>query len=421
LEAAAEYIAARFRRAGLEPVGDDGYFQNAAMVEVRPNLDGFEFLFESAKGSVRVLKENVQRQGSGPVSLTRASVVKVSGDAVRAMATRSPNQARGKVLLVTFPVPKPFPWSTLAPLKPALVVLVGDGLATGGQAAVHLRYPDDPEPPWVLVQDPALFRALDRVKPGPLQASVTVQMAAPSERPVRLRNVVGTLRGSDAGLKDTYVLVTAHYDDVGLGGANDNASGTAAIMDLGAAFAELREKPKRSVVFAAFFGEERGKMGSRHYRLHPLVPLERTVVDINLEQLGRTDDSEGSQIARASLSGFDYSDVGQILQRAGELVGVKIYRHKKYSDLYFRSSDSPVFADVGIPAHTLSVTYDFPGYHTSGDRSDRLDYGNLEKITRAVALGVLTIANNSEPPRWNEANRKATPYLEAWKLLHNRH
>ncbi len=389
------------------------------MVEVRPNLDGFEFLFESGKGSIRVPKDKVQRQGSGPVSLTRVSVVRVSGESAGAMATRSPSQVRGKVLLVTSPLPKPFPWSALAPLQPALVILVGDGLVAGGQAAVHLRYPDDPEPPWLLVQDPELCEALDPVKSGPLQASISVRMAAPTERPVRLRNVVGTLRGSDARLRDSYVLVTAHYDDIGLGGANDDASGTAAVMELGAAFAELREKPKRSVVFAAFFGEERGKMGSRHYSLHPLVPLERTVVDINLEQLGRTDDSEGPQIATASLSGFDYSDVGQNLQRAGELVGVKIFRHKKYSDAYFRISDSPVFADMGIPAHTLFVTYDFPGRHASGDRSDRLDYGNFEKITRAVALGVLTIANHPEPPRWNEANRKARPYLQAWKLRHS--
>ncbi len=161
-------------------------------------------------------------------------------------------------------------------------------------------------------------------------------------------------------------------------------------------------------------------MGSRHYIQHPLFPLERTVADINLEQLGRTDDSEGPQISRASLTGFEYSDVGQSFRRAGERVGVKIFRHKKYSDWYFRLSDSAVFADLGIPAHTLFVTYDFPGYHRPGDRWDKLNYGNLEKVTRAVALGVLTIANNAEPPRWNEASRKAKRYLQAWKLRHGR-
>ncbi len=130
-------------------------------------------------------------------------------------------------------------------------------------------------------------------------------------------------------------------------------------------------------------------MGSRHYSRHPLFPLERTVADINLEQLGRTDDAEGPQISRASLTGFEYSDVGRSLRYAGERAGVKIFRHKKYSDSYFRLGDSPVLADLGIPAHTLFVTYDFPGYHGPGDRWDRLDYGNLEKVTRAVALGVL--------------------------------
>jgi len=426
LEIAAEYIAAQFRRAGLEPAGDDGYFQTAAMVGVTPNLDGFEFLFESRKRSIRVPKENVERQGSGPVALTRASVVKVSGESVSAMAKRAPDQACGKVVLVTPGHPKPFPWGTLAQLRPALVVLVGDGLATGGQASVHLRYPSDAEPPWLLVQDAELLKAIDPVKPGPVEASITVRLAAPTERATRLRNVVALLPGSDAKLKDTYVLLTAHYDHVGgkgdqiRNGANDNASGTASIMEVAAAIAGLREKPKRSIVFAAFFGEERGKMGARHYGQHPLFPIERTVANINLEQVGRTDDSEGPQIARASLTGFDYSDVGQTFRRAGQQVGVKIFRHKKYSDSYFRLSDSPVFADLGIPAHTLWVTYDFPDYHRPGDTWDKLDYGNLEKITRAVALGVLTIANTPEPPRWNEANRKAQRYLQAWTQRHSR-
>ncbi len=422
---AAEYIAAQFRRAGLQAAGDDGYFQTAAMLELAPNLDGFELVFESRTRSIRVTKENVERQGGGPIGLTRASLVKVDGESVNAMAKRAPDQVRGKVMLVTSPLPKPFPWNTLAELNPALVVLVGDGVVVGGHSSVHLRYLGDSEPPWLFVQDPALFNAVERAKNGPIEGSITVRLAAPRVQPVMLRNVVAILPGSDANLRDTCVLLTAHYDHLGLcaygeddpicNGANDNASGTAGVIDIAAALAGLRDKPKRSLVFAAFFGEERGKMGSHHYTQHPSFPLEHTVANINLEQIGRTDDSQGAQIARASLTGFDYSDVGQIFRGAGAQVGVLISRRKKHSDSYFRLSDSPVFADLGIPAHTLWVSYEFGDYHRPGDEWNKLDYENMEKITRAVALGILTIANNSEPPRWNETNPKVKPYVEAWR------
>jgi Zn-dependent M28 family amino/carboxypeptidase len=179
------------------------------------------------------------------------------------------------------------------------------------------------------------------------------------------------------------------------------------------ALAGLCVKPKRSLAFVAFFGEERGKLGSRYYSQYPSFPLERTVANINLEQIGRTDDSDGAQIARASLTGFDYSDVGQVFQQAGTEVGILIVRRRKYSDSYFRAGDSQIFADLGIPAQMLFVSYELPDYHRPGDDWNKIDYENMRKITQAVALGVLAIANNPEPPQWNETNPKAKPYIEA--------
>lgn len=230
------------------------------------------------------------------------------------------------------------------------------------------------------------------------------------------RNVAGVLRGSDPVLKDTCVLVSAHYDHLGAhgdriyNGANDDASGTAAVIEMAAAFARLRERPKRSILFVAFFGEEKGLLGSRHYVAHPLFPIEKTVAGINLEQIGRTDDVAGPLFLTAYVTGFDYSDVGAILQKAGALTGVTIAKHEKDNDKYFSLSDNRPLAEAGIPAHTVSVGYIYPDYHRPGDHWEKLDYANMEKIVRGVAAGVLTIAACDEAPHWNMGIPQARVY-----------
>lgn len=239
--------------------------------------------------------------------------------------------------------------------------------------------------------------------------------------PVKVRNVIGLLRGSDPVLKNTYVLVSAHYDHLGIkngeiyNGANDDASGTVSVIELARAFAHSKTPPKRSIVFITFFGEEKGLVGSRYYGAHPIFPIENTIAGINLEQIGRTDDSEGSQVSSAGVTGLDFSEVGAIIQNAGTLTGVNIWKHPVNSDRYFAFSDNQALADQGVPAHTVSVAYDFPDYHQAGDDSNKIDYDNMAKINRTVALAVATIANNTQVPQWDAQNPKAKKYLNAWK------
>jgi Zn-dependent M28 family amino/carboxypeptidase len=247
---------------------------------------------------------------------------------------------------------------------------------------------------------------------------------------VKLRNVIGVLRGSDAVLKDTYVLVTAHYDHIGIrpggdgdrifNGANDDGSGTVSVIELASALARLKQRPKRSIVFMTFFGEEKGLLGSRYYGRHPVFPIEKTVSDINLEQVGRTDSSEGPQLSNATMTGFDYSDVGTIFKAAGEMTGVNVYKHATNSDSFFGRSDNQALADQGVPAHTLCVAYVYPDYHGLGDHWEKIDYGNMEKVDRMVALALLMIADSSEEPRWNEANPRTARYVKAWKDRHGK-
>lgn len=245
----------------------------------------------------------------------------------------------------------------------------------------------------------------------------------------RPRNVIGWLPGSDPALKDSFVLLTAHYDHLGVrpggagdrifNGANDNASGVAALIEAAAALAHLVPRPRRSVVFIAFYGEEDGMLGSRYYCQHPAFPLERTAAVLNLEQLGRTDSARGPQVARASVTGFDYSSVGRTLRESGEQVGITVFRDPPDEATFFSRSDNHVFASRGVPAHTIYVAYEYPDYHQVTDHADKIDFGNLEQITRMVAAGALSIAEASRAPEWTPGISQARHYRLAWRELHH--
>ena len=241
------------------------------------------------------------------------------------------------------------------------------------------------------------------------------------------RNVVGILRGSDPKLKDTYVVVSSHYDHIGLAatgddkifnGANDDASGTASALEVASALASLHPRPRRSIVFILFCGEEKGLRGSRYYGAHPVVPLAQTVAGLNLEQMGRTDIPGGSNAGILNVTGFDYSDTVQTLITAGKRAGIKVLKDEKASDPFFLRSDNASLARAGIPAHTMSVAYDFPDYHAVGDEWQKLHYDNMEKVDQAVGIAVLQLANAAVGPKWNEANATTKPFVDAAKKLH---
>ncbi len=449
LDIAAEYIAAQFRRAGLEPAGDDGYFQTARFAVAETPMGSFEFKLRTGTDTISVAANQVSFSIEKALSFS-AAVFKVDYKDTTALAALKPEQIEGRVIITEIPDYRREQRSrwmemyraqnaftdTMTTLKAALIVSLDRvNTNTGSNGAGRLIDPDNrrvfaasASVPVITVHDQRAEKAYDAMKPGPSEARVSVQVPAQVERPIKLRNVIGILRGSDPALANTYVLLTAHYDHIGKGpangednifnGANDDGSGTVTVIEIASALAMLKKRPKRSIVFMTFFGEEKGGLGSRFYSRNPVFPLNKTVADVNLEQLGRTDDSEGPQISNATVTGFDYSDVGTIFKAAGEMTGVTVYKHERNSDSFFSRSDNQALADRGVPAHTLGVTFLFPDYHGVGDHWEKIDYANMEKVDRMIALGLMMIADNPQEPRWNASNPKAARYLKAWQNQH---
>ena len=263
--------------------------------------------------------------------------------------------------------------------------------------------------------------------------TLSVDIPAPLDNKVIVKNVIGILRGSDPTLAKTAVLLTAHYDHIGTletagqmamhpagdtpdriyNGANDDGSGTVSVIEIAHALAHLHPRPKRSIVFMTFFGEERGELGSQFYGKHPVFPINQTVADVNLEQVGRTDSTVGRQLNNASVTGFDYSDVTKFLIHAGERVGINVYRDAQASDAYFTRSDNDALAEQGVPAHTLCVAFDYADYHGLGDEWPKIDYENMAKVDRMVALALLDLANSDKAPEWNAQNPKTEHFRAA--------
>lgn len=421
LEIAAEYIAAQFRRAGLEPAGDQGYFQNAPFATITPSLSGFELTIDAAGQTLKADKSAVAFLEAAPLDLTRAAVISANPAAIDSF---SPEQVRGKVLFMNasgpgMGIPRSL-LSSLDRLDPALIILLRE---SGSINMPVSRVRDTSTPgarrPILILSDPAIRAAAANLK----GATVSAHIAAPDVVPVKLHNVVGVLRGSDPELRDTYVLVTAHYDHLGVrgsgpgdhifNGANDDASGTASVIEIANALAALPTRPKRSVVFIALFGEEMGLLGSRYYGSHPIFPLAKTIGDLNLEQLGRTDVDGGTRVGLVNVTGYDFSTLTSVLKKAGEETGLRVEKDEKNSDPFFARSDNQALADAGIPAHTLSVGYVFPDYHGAGDEWPKLDYDNMATVDRTIALAVYRVADSTEVPQWNAANPKTERYIKA--------
>jgi hypothetical protein len=230
-------------------------------------------------------------------------------------------------------------------------------------------------------------------------------------------NVIGVLRGSDPAVRDSAVVIGAHYDHLGIGravngdsiynGADDDASGVVAVLQMARALTS-GPRPRRTVVFAATTGEEVGLLGTRWYVLHPVVPVSQMSANLQIEMIGRPDSLAGGP-GRAWLTGFERSTMGPTFARAGIPIGPD----KRLAMQFFERSDNIAFARLGVPAHTLSSYNMHTDYHQPSDDITRVDIPHMTAVIRAGAAAARLLADG-EAPRWNpngrpEPQRRLTP------------
>lgn len=214
-------------------------------------------------------------------------------------------------------------------------------------------------------------------------------------------NIIGKLEGKSK--KDEYVVVSAHYDHLGMkkegegdliyNGADDDASGVAAVL----ALAEYYKKvgTERTVLFIAFDAEEMGLVGSKEFGKD--VDASKFVAGINIEMIGK-ESKYGPKTAW--LTGFDRSDFGKIIQKNLEGTGYKLYAdpYPKFN-LFFRS-DNASLAKLGIPAHTFStdaIDKD-PHYHKVTDEAETLNMSTITETVKAIAIGTESVVNGKDTP-----------------------
>ncbi len=435
LDIAAEYIAAQFRRAGLEPGGDDGYFQTAEMLVLQPDFTGFDVHFSHGGRNWMIGPSDAVLDTSAALDLNSVPIFKLDLEDESLVDRLTPAEVSGKAVLVEFRRTAIRSYRAafrrLRDAKPALILMVDrTGATERSPREGRLVDPDEPDQrtPRITLLSAEAAGFYSSLKGGLTDATASIHVAAPHRTPAHVHNVIGILRGSDPQLKDTCELLTAHYDHLGekpdgpgdriFNGANDDGSGTVSVVEVARALARLPRHPRRSIVFMTFFGEEKGLLGSRYYAHHPTWPIEKIVAQLNLEQVGRTDSTEGPQISNASITGFTFSNLPDYISEAGKLTGIKIYNNPHNSDLYFNASDNLSLAEAGVPAHTLCVAFDYSDYHAVGDEWQKVNYDNMAKVDRAVALSVLIVADSDQTPRWNAGNSKAAAYLKAWQEHH---
>jgi Zn-dependent M28 family amino/carboxypeptidase len=219
-------------------------------------------------------------------------------------------------------------------------------------------------------------------KPVPLnaRANITVKNTI---REINSNNVLGKLEGSDAALKNEYVVYTAHWDHLGkdpkltgdqiFNGALDNASGTAALLEIAEAFTKLATPPKRSVLFLFVTAEEKGLLGTKYYAENPLYPLNKTLANINMDgvnQWGRTKD--------VTMVGDDNSTLIDLLKEAATAQNRTVNPDPESEKGFYYRSDHFEFAKQGVPALYTDSGVDYIGKDANYSKQKRDEYTNVD-------------------------------------------
>ena len=241
---------------------------------------------------------------------------------------------------------------------------------------------------------------------------VAVKVPAPKRVQLDLENVVAILPGKEK--PDEYVMFSAHYDHLGTAtrfsqggdtiynGADDDASGTTAVLVLAEAYAKAKKRPKCSLLFVCFSGEEKRFLGSRAFAKEPPVPLATIRVDLNIEMIGRP--LRGNKKA-AWVTGKTYSDFEKIVAVGFKRAGIRIVNFPQ-AMMLFRASDNWPLASKGIVAHSISAGSLHKDYHKPSDEFEKLDLPHMTAVIKGIYEAGLEFANRKERPKFNARARR---------------
>ncbi|HVF97833.1 MAG TPA: M28 family peptidase [Flavisolibacter sp.] len=409
---AAAYIEAFFKELGLQPGAGTGYqqFYNlytdtllSAAIEVNGKTFELDKDFTTSTNNIQA-------------TMRLGEVVVISTGAADSLKTAD---LAGKVVMVLGGANQSF-FQQLGKKSPAAVLFVGGsfprstpsnrkgrgGIHAFGKAVGPLQFQVSEALAKAIVGEPYDALKANKAAMQLVKGEVMLDVKK-STQIVQASNVLGFLPGTD--LKDEYVVISAHYDHLGkrngmiFYGADDDGSGTVGIMELAEAFAKAKKEgkgPRRSVVFLANSGEEKGLLGSEYYTDHPVYPLNKTTVNLNIDMIGRSDpDRKGDTLNYIYVVGDDKlsSDLKTISEGTNKKY-TKLELDYKYNDpadkerIYYRS-DHYNFAKNGVP---IIFYYDGmlrPDYHKVSDTPDKINYDLMQKRAQLVFYTGWDMAN----------------------------
>jgi hypothetical protein len=438
LESAARYIVREFQALGLEAAGEDGsYYQRYPYPQRALGTDGVRLEIAGGGGPVQLARgTDFYATGGAPDLVTGGLVFLGSAGALDPPA----NSLRERVAIAYLPGAPTGDWRRDATRAQRLAGAAGAGalllvldpgfpedqfvrLARQAELPRRTLGAEAPMPVHYVRYQPAsaLFRAadldLDALRTRALRGAidpvelpgVTGTVGAPLHTldDARPPNVAAVLRGSDPELRDTYVVFSAHMDHIGVGqpdargdsinnGADDNASGTAALLAMAQAFASLPQAPRRSVIFLAVSGEEKGLLGSRWFADNPTVPLESMVANVNMDMIGR-----GGRDTVVVI-GKEYSSLGPLVRRVAAdypEIGLTVSPDIWPGQRFFFRSDHFNFARKEIPS-LFFFTGVHEDYHRPSDTVEKIDTEKAARVARLAFLTAWEIAMDPSAPEW---------------------
>jgi Zn-dependent M28 family amino/carboxypeptidase len=389
---AAAYIASQFRQWGLEPLGDDGGFVQQIEV-IRPEVTAPPRLtaggLSMAHGGGIIVTSLGAADAAGPlVKYTEGATIQ-AGAAVLLPAETNASAASGAaVVLLPRTDPMRGQWASRAERMPAM------------PARLTGVVPDAARPATVYLDEDA-HAAIAALESG---VTVTVSAQTRDGEPSHTWNAVGRLTGRDPQRADEVIVLSAHLDHTGarevppgedgiFNGADDDASGTVAVMELARALA-AGPRPARTLVFALFGSEERGGFGASYFVDKPVVPLEQIVADLQFEMLGRPDELVPPHTLW--LTGYERSDLGERL--AAE--GARLVIDPRPDQNFFNRSDNIRFARRGVVAHTVSSFGLHADYHRPSDEVETIDFAHMTDAIRSMLGPVRWLADSTFRPSW---------------------